>query len=87
MREIALTTVDNPYDPINEFPEWYAFDRRAGRDTAGFLARIYRGSPALPPAYQEAAMEEAIDEIVEYNVTGLYRKIDREVPGNEPVGP
>ena len=70
-----LTTVDNPFDPSIQFEEWDAFDRARGYDTTGMLARIVNTSDELSEADQDDAIEQAIDEIVTENVTGLYRKI------------
>lgn len=78
-RVVSLTTSNNPFDPIEQFDEWYAYDLSLGQDTAGFLARIAKITDELPPAYYDAAIEEAIDEIVKYNVTGNYVKIVRDV--------
>lgn len=69
-----LTTVDNPYDPYTHYDEWYAWDCKAGYFTTSFLARIVLFSDELSSADQALAIERAIDEIVEYNVLGLYRK-------------
>lgn len=70
-----LTTIDNPFDPFTQYDEWYATDIRLGHDTTSFLARIVRTSDELSSADQDAAIEEAIDEIVKENVNGLYRKV------------
>jgi len=78
-RKIALTTIDNPHDPIDDFPAWFAFDTASGYNTPAFLARIYVGSDDLSDSDQEQAIERAIDEIIQENVTGVYRKIVREV--------
>lgn len=78
-RVVSLTTSNNPFDPIEQFDEWYAYDLSLGQDTAGFLARIAKVTDELPPVYYDAAIEEAIDEIIEFNVTGNYVKIVREV--------
>lgn len=70
-----LTTIDNPYDPADQFQAWYAKDRALGYDTLGYLARIINTSTALSQPDQELARAEAIDEIVRENVTGTYRKV------------
>lgn len=70
-----LTTVDNPYNPFTEFEEWKAFDEAHGYYTTEFLARITRSSDDLSEADQEVAIENAIDEIVNENVLGLWRKV------------
>lgn len=75
MTEHVLTTVDNPWDPFTHFDEWYGYDESHGYHTLSFLARIVRTSDELSEADQSLAIEQAIDEIVEENVLGLYRKV------------
>lgn len=70
-----LTTVDNPYDPFTQFDQWYSFDERSGYHTTGYLARITLSSSDLSDADQSSAIEQAIDEIVELNANGMYRKV------------
>lgn len=72
-----LTTVDNPYDPFTQYEEWYAFDTRSGYGTASFLARIVKTSDELSDADQVLAIERAIDEIVQENVLGLWKKVEQ----------
>lgn len=69
-----VTTTDNPYNYFTQFDEWLAFDTRKGYDTLGFLARIARTSDDLPDEVNEDAIEAAVEEIVKYNVLGIYRK-------------
>lgn len=75
MVEHMLTTVDNPFDPFTQFDDWYAFDEAAGYRTTAFLGRVVRSSDELSEADQSLAIEVAIDEIVQENVLGLYRKV------------
>lgn len=75
MAEHMLTTVDNPYNPFTQWDEWLAFDESHGYYTSQFLARIVRTSDELSEADQDLAIEQAIQEIVDENVSGNYRKI------------
>lgn len=77
-RRVFLTTEDNPYDPENEFEEWYDYDLRAGYDTLGLIARYAWTSNDLPDEDNEAERENAIDTIIKWNFTGNYKKIVRE---------
>lgn len=77
--ESMLTTVDNPYDPFDQFDEWFAWDTRAGYHTSSFLGRIVVISDDLSESDQRLAIELAIDEIVRENVSGIYRKVSRDV--------
>lgn len=76
--EYMLTTVDNPYNPFTDFDAWLAFDIRKGYNTSALLGRIAMVPEDLPPAYQSLAIQNAIDEIVRENVSGMWRKVSRE---------
>ena len=78
MIEHMLTTVDNPFSPFTEYEAWFSFDRAAGYDTPGLLARIIKTSDDLSQAEQDQAIEDAINEIVEHNALGLHRKVSLE---------
>ena len=76
MAQVALTTIDNPYDPFTQFDEWYAFDTvQKGYYTCEYLARIVPWSSDLPPSVSEELLENAIDEIVDLNLLGIYKKV------------
>jgi len=70
-----LTTVDNPYDPFTQFDQWNEYDQRSGYNTTQYLARITITSTELSDADQSDAIESAIDEAVDLNVNGMYRKV------------
>jgi hypothetical protein len=75
--EYMLTTVDNPFDPFTRFDEWLAYDTKLGYDTPGMLARISKISNDLSEPDQALAVQNAIDEIVTENVSGMWRKVSR----------
>lgn len=73
----ALTTFDNPYDPIEQFDDWYRFDMDKGYSTCCYLARIARTSDQLTDAENDREVERAIDEIIKYDPFNIYKKIKR----------
>lgn len=73
--ESMLSTVDNPYNPFTQFDDWYAFDTRLGYHSLSFLARIINTSDDLSEPDQSLAIEQAIDEIVRENVSGMFIKV------------
>lgn len=77
MTQHMLTTVDNPYSPFDQFDEWYAFDTLNGYHTLALLGRVVVTSDDLSEADQAVAIEDAIDEIVEYNFSGMHRKVSK----------
>lgn len=78
MLRLALTTEDNPYDPFDEFEEWFKFDVSQGYHTCAYLARVTTASTDLTEADQLEATNEAIQEILELNLTGNYQVVERE---------
>lgn len=74
---VTVTTKDNPYNPFTHFEEWYAFDTRMGYNTSSYLARVARTSPDLPPADYEQAIEDAVNDILKYDVLDMYRKVEK----------
>jgi hypothetical protein len=77
--EYHLTTVDNPFDPFEEFQEWRVFDTSHGYNTLELLDRVIVTSDDLSEADQIDAYNLAIDEIVDVNASGVHRKVSREI--------
>jgi hypothetical protein len=76
--QYMLTTVDNPFNPFTQFDEWYAWDVNKGYNTAALLARIAKVSNSLSEPDQAVAINNAIDEIVSENVSGMFIKVTRD---------
>ena len=72
-----LTTVDNPYDPIDDFVNWYMFDVEKGYNSCSYLARIAKTSEQFTDLENEEEIERAIDEIIKYDFMNMYVKIKR----------
>ena len=72
MSSRMLTTTDNPFDPHTQFDEWNAYDMGKGYHTLSYLARVANYSNDLSQVDRERVIDEAIDEIVELNVLGIY---------------
>jgi hypothetical protein len=72
-----LTTVDNPYDPFTQYEDWYTWDFNAGYHTPGALARQVVTSNDLSEADQAVAIAQAVDDLVDLNPFGMYRKVSR----------
>ena len=75
MKDVMLTTIDNPFDPFTHFDEWKAFDEAKGYNSCSYLARIVKSSDELSEADEALAIEQAIDEIVRLNLLGIYMKV------------
>ena len=75
----ALTTIDNPCDPFDNFTEWFLYDVEKGYNSCAYLARIARTSEQLSDGENAAEIERAIDEIIKYDFLNIYKKVKRTV--------
>ena len=73
--ECALTTVDNPYDPFEQFDLWFLFDEEKGYHSCAYLGRIARTSDQLSDEENNLEVERAIDEIIKYDFMNIYKKV------------
>lgn len=66
--EIALSTSDNPFDPLTDYDRWEAYDRQKGYNTTAYLARIVKTTNEYGVETYTNDIERAIDEIVLLNL-------------------
>lgn len=74
----ALTTFDNPYNPFDQFLEWFLFDVERGYNSCAYLDRVSHTSDALSDTENEREIERAIDEIIKYDFMNVYKKIKKQ---------
>lgn len=72
-----LTTVDNPFDPFDNFSSWYMFDVESGYNSCAYLARIAKTSDQFTDLENDEEIERAIDEIIKYDFRNIYVKVQR----------
>lgn len=75
MAEYMLTTADNPWNPFTHYSEWFVFDTTMGYHTNAYLARVTVSSEELSEADQSQAIDQGMDEILEFDPTGLFVKV------------
>lgn len=77
--EVMLTTFDNPFDPFDEFLDWFTFDVDKGYYTCSRLARIARYSEDFSTIEDSQETERAINEIIDNDFLNIYKKVTRNV--------
>ena len=70
-----LTTLDNPFDPFNDFTSWYMFDCEKGHNTSSRLARIAKLDEGMSQKEAEDEMDRAMDLIIKYDFEDKYIKV------------
>ena len=76
----ALTTVDNPYDPFEDFTHWHLFDIEKGYRCCEITARLARVTDLMSEVEAQNEIERAIDDFVLRDPTNVYTKVTQEVP-------
>lgn len=73
----ALTTFDNPFDPFEQFSDWFRFDVDQGYYSCAYLARIAKTSEQFSDEENNQEIERAIDEIIKHDFMNIYKKVKR----------
>ena len=72
--EFMLTTVDNPYNPFEQFTLWNLFDKENGYNTCERLARIMNISDDMTQKEEDEEYNRAADAIIKYDFLDIYKK-------------
>lgn len=77
-----LTTIDNPFDPFDNFQEWYKIDMQFNYNTCALVGRLcLQPSDTLPESYVNEVNESIIDRWCKMVPT--YKKVVRETEDPE----
>lgn len=80
--QCMLTTIDNPYDPFEQFDEWYQYDNDKGYNTCGYLDRVADLPNDLSDEEAKIATERAIDTIILNDFMNIYKKVTMKTQKN-----
>ena len=67
-----LSTPDNPFNPWTHYDQWFDWDTSRGYNTASYLATVVQLINANGRVSDDDALTLAIDDILEFNITGNY---------------
>ena len=78
-----LSTIDNPFNPFEDYSSWLMFDKEKGYDSAERLMRIAKLTDDMTQKEESEEIERAIDEIIKYDILNVYIKVSKTL--NEPT--
>ena len=76
-QQCALTTVDNPFNPFEDFNSWFLYDMEKGYDCCGRLMRLAKITDDMTQSEENKELERAIDRIVELDFLNIYKKVTK----------
>ena len=77
-RKVNITTIDNPFDPFDDFNSWFMFDVENGYYTSSKLGRLTHFTDDMTELEELEETERAIDELVRIDPLDIYIKLTRE---------
>lgn len=75
-----LTTVDNPFDPVDEQDSWMLFDKLNHYDSNEMLARFARTSDELSDSENQKEIRRAIAKIIALDPCNVYKMVEKPMP-------
>lgn len=73
--DFMLTTIDNPFNPFEDFKSWLMFDKEKGYNTCEKLARIAVLPDNLSEKEKNDEIDRAMDEIIKHDFLEIYIKV------------
>lgn len=77
-RQVWLTTIDNPFDPFDQYDDWKRFDEDHGYFTDSKVCRVMNNEQDFDDETFSQFCEDAVDTLLELNPYGIYRKAVKE---------
>ena len=74
LKQTMLTTFDNPFNPFEQFNEWFMFDIEKGYQTCERLAKVVKLSDEMTQNEIDEEIDRAMDEIIKEDFLNLYVK-------------
>ena len=75
--DCKLTTIDNPFDPFEQFDSWLMFDMEKGYNSCERLARVAIITEDMTQKEVDEETERAIDQIIKHDFLNIYQKATR----------
>ena len=72
--DTMLTTIDNPYNPFEDFTSWFLYDNEMGYNTCGRLGRIVHMEDNMTEKEMNDEIDRAIEHIIDTDFLGIYIK-------------
>ena len=80
--DYMLTTIDNPYDPFEQFTSWYLFDKEKGYNTYERLARLANITSDMSQKEIDEETNRAMDKLIEIDFLNIFVRVERKINKN-----
>lgn len=77
-RQTTVTTIDNPFNPFDDFTSWLMFDTEKGYYSSSKLARLTNLKDDMTEKEESEEIERAVDRLIEIDPLDIYVKVVKE---------
>ena len=77
-RQVHITTIDNPFDPFDDYTSWFLFDIEKGYYTSSKVGRLVKTTDNMTEKEEFEEIERVIDRLIEIDPLDIYIKVVRE---------
>lgn len=74
-KHVHITTIDNPFNPFEDFISWFMFDIEKGYYTCSKLARLANLTEDMTDLEEIEEIERTIDRLIEIDPLDIYIKL------------
>ena len=71
--KVHITTIDNPFNPFEDFASWYDFDMEKGYCSCQRVARLANITDDMTDIEEEAEIERATKRLVEIDPLDIFQ--------------
>lgn len=71
--KVHITTIDNPFNPFEDFASWYDFDMEKGYCSCQRVARLANITDDMTDLEEEAEIERATKRLVEIDPLDVFQ--------------
>ena len=77
-KQTTVTTIDNPFNPFDDFTSWLMFDIEKGYYSSSKLARLTKLTDDMTEKEESEEIERAVDRLIEIDPLDIYIKVTQE---------
>lgn len=77
IRLVRITSKDNPYNPFDNFRDWFLYDVEKGYYTCDKLGRLSNFRELMTEEQILEETERTIDRLIEIDPLNMYKKVEK----------
>lgn len=77
-KQVHISTIDNPFNPFDDFTSWFMYDIEKGYYSSSKVARLINTTDDMTEEEELEEIERAIDRLIEIDPLDIFIKVIKE---------